>query len=261
MDFFVVRSTRTQPEATDRHRQSPPRVHSNTPKKTFCRRGLGARERRARGDGQDERNETKTQTKSGAQTRPRAYRQRAARGLPAQVDQALRARRASARLLMVRPLPAGAGPRSERAAHGGRRTGRTKRRQTPNEERRVNAAADSPRARGALTPRAGRTHVSHALPAGAGPRSERAARAGRRTERTKRRQPPNEEQRLNATADPPRARGSPNLLAGRPHASRSAWVRAPAHGASPSRRRGASERGSSARGGTDGTNETTPNPQ
>ena len=30
--IFVVRSTRTQPEATDRHRQSPLRVHSNTPK-------------------------------------------------------------------------------------------------------------------------------------------------------------------------------------------------------------------------------------
>ena len=202
MDFFVVRSTRTQPEATDRHRQSPPRVHSNTPKKTFCRRGLGARERRARGDGQDERNETKTQTKSGAQTRPRAYRQRAARGLPAQVDQALRARRASARLLMVRPLPAGAGPRSERAAHGGRRTGRTKRRQTPNEERCANAAATSPRGLGARTPRSGR-----------------------------------------------------------PRASRSACVRASARGVRSTRRRGASERKSGARGATDGTNETTPNPQ
>ena len=31
-DFFFVESTRTQPEATDRHRQSPLRVHSNSPK-------------------------------------------------------------------------------------------------------------------------------------------------------------------------------------------------------------------------------------
>ena len=33
MDFFSVESARTQPEATDRHRQSPLRVHSNSPKK------------------------------------------------------------------------------------------------------------------------------------------------------------------------------------------------------------------------------------
>ena len=44
-------------------------------------------------------------------------------------------------------------------------------------------------------------------------------------------------------------------------ASRSACVRLPARGAPPTRRRGASERGSGARGATDGTNETTPNPQ
>ena len=30
--FFLVESTRTQPEATDRHRQSPLLAHSNTPK-------------------------------------------------------------------------------------------------------------------------------------------------------------------------------------------------------------------------------------
>ena len=33
-------------------------------------RGLGARERRARGDGRDERNDAKPPTKSGARTRP-----------------------------------------------------------------------------------------------------------------------------------------------------------------------------------------------
>ena len=32
MDFFLVQSTRTQPEATDRHRQTPLRAHPNTPK-------------------------------------------------------------------------------------------------------------------------------------------------------------------------------------------------------------------------------------
>ena len=31
VDFFLVESTRTQPEATERHRQSPLRAHSNTP--------------------------------------------------------------------------------------------------------------------------------------------------------------------------------------------------------------------------------------
>ena len=64
-------------------------------------------------------------------------------GGPAPADRARRARRASARPLVVRALPAGAGPRSERAARAGRRTGRTKRRQTPNEERRANAASNS----------------------------------------------------------------------------------------------------------------------
>ena len=40
VDLFLVESTRTQPEATDRHRQSPLRAHSNTPKKwPFRRRG------------------------------------------------------------------------------------------------------------------------------------------------------------------------------------------------------------------------------
>jgi hypothetical protein len=63
-----------------------------------------------------------------------------------------RALRAPARPLVVCALPAGAGPRSERAACAGRRTGRPKRRQTPNEARRANAAATSPRARGARTP-------------------------------------------------------------------------------------------------------------
>ena len=33
VDFDLVESTRTQPEATDRHRQSPLLAHSNTPKK------------------------------------------------------------------------------------------------------------------------------------------------------------------------------------------------------------------------------------
>ena len=182
-------------------------------------RGLGARERRARGDGRDERNDAKPPTKSGARTRPRTHRERAARGLPAPADRARRARRASARPLVVRALPAGAGPWSERAARAGRRTGRTKRRQPPNEERRSNAAADSPRARGVPTfapvVRARRARrasarplVVRALPAGAGPRSERAARAGRRMGRTKRRQTPNEERRANAAADSPRARGA-----------------------------------------------------
>ena len=32
LDFFLVESTRTQPEATDRHRQTPLRAHLNTPK-------------------------------------------------------------------------------------------------------------------------------------------------------------------------------------------------------------------------------------
>jgi hypothetical protein len=100
-----------------------------------------------------------------------------------------------------------------------------------------------------------------ALPAGTGPRSERAARAGRRTGRTKRRQTPNKERRANSAANSPRVRGVPNLRAGRPHASRSACVRAPARGARPTRRRGASERGSCGRRATDGTNETMPNPQ
>ena len=72
-----------------------------------------------------------------------------------------------------------------------------------------------------------------ALPAGAGPLSERAARAGRRTGRTKRRQTPNEERPSNAAASSPRARGAPNFRAGRPRASRSACVRAPARGARP----------------------------
>ena len=31
MNFFLVQSTRTQPEATDRHRQTPLRAHPNTP--------------------------------------------------------------------------------------------------------------------------------------------------------------------------------------------------------------------------------------
>ena len=64
-------------------------------------------------------------------------------GGPAPADRARRARRASARPLVVRTLPADAGPRNEKAARAGRRTGRTKRRQTPNEERRANAASNS----------------------------------------------------------------------------------------------------------------------
>jgi len=122
-------------------------------------RGLGARERRARGDGRGDRNDAKPPTKSGARSRPRAHRELSARGRPAPVDRARRAWRASARPLVVRAPTAGAGPHSERAARAGRRTGRTKRRQIPNEERRLNAAADSPRAHGAPNVFAGRPHA------------------------------------------------------------------------------------------------------
>ena len=58
----------------------------------------------------------------------------------------------------------------------------------------------------------------------------------------------------NAAADSPRTRGARTPCAGRPRASRSACVRAPARGARPTRRRGASERESGARAATDGTN-------
>ena len=119
-----------------------------------------ARERRAGGDGLFERNDSKPPTKSGALTRPRNHRGRVARGLPASAYRARRARCTSARPLVVRALPAGVGPRSERAACAGRRTGQTKRRPTPNKERRVNAAAESARARGAWPPRANRTHAA-----------------------------------------------------------------------------------------------------
>ena len=53
-------------------------------------RGLGARERRARGDGRDERNDAKPPTKSGALTRPRTHRERVARGLPAPAERTRR---------------------------------------------------------------------------------------------------------------------------------------------------------------------------
>jgi hypothetical protein len=56
---------------------------------------------------------------------PRGQKTKKKIGLPAPVDRARRARRASARPLVVRVLPAGAGPRSERAARARRRTGRT----------------------------------------------------------------------------------------------------------------------------------------
>ena len=129
----------------------------------------------------------------------------------------------------------------------------------------MNAAADSPRARGSRVPStpASRPNTSRsacplvvrALPAGAGPLSERAARPGRRTGRTKRRQTPNEERRMNAAADSAMARGArtPSAPAGQPHASRSACACAPARGARPTRRRGDSERESGSRGATDGT--------
>jgi hypothetical protein len=122
-------------------------------------RGLKARERRARGDGRDDRNDANPPTKSGVRTRPQPHREVSARGLPAPADSARHARRASAHPLVVCALPAGAGPRSERAARGGRRTGRTTRRQPPNEERRANTSADSPRVRGVSNFRAGRPRV------------------------------------------------------------------------------------------------------
>jgi hypothetical protein len=75
--------------------------------------------------------------------------------------------------------------------------------------------------------------VVRALPAGSGPLCERAARAGRRMGRTKRRQPPNEERPSNAAASSPRACGGSNFRAGGPRTSRSACVRAPACGARP----------------------------
>ena len=82
--------------------------------------GTGARVQRAR---IDERGVTQ---RSAARKRgPRTHRERAARGLPTPVDRARRARCASARPLVVRALPAGAGARSKRAARAGRRTGRT----------------------------------------------------------------------------------------------------------------------------------------
>ena len=124
--------------------------------------------------------------------------------------------------------------------------------------RRLPAPAD--RACGARSASA-RSLVVHAPPAGAGPRSEKAACAGRQMGRTNRRQPPNKKQRSNAAANSPRARGAPNLRACRPRASRSARVCAPVRGARIIRWGGGSERESGAWGATDGTNETTPNPQ
>ena len=71
-------------------------------------RGLGAREWRARSDVWDKRNDANPPTKSGAGTRPRTHRERVSCGLPAPADRARRARRASARPLVVRALPVGA---------------------------------------------------------------------------------------------------------------------------------------------------------
>ena len=90
------------------------------------------------------------------------------RGFPARrpADRTRRARRDSARPLVVRALPAGAGPRSERAARARRRTGRTP--------------------------------VVSAPPAGAGgARVEWHARSDRHEEKRKRRRPT---QRANAPA-------------------------------------------------------------
>ena len=87
--------------------------------------GAGTRsERAARAGRRTARtNDVKPPTKSGARTRPRTHRECAARGLPAPAERVRRARRASARPLVVRALPASVGPRSGRVARAGRGDG------------------------------------------------------------------------------------------------------------------------------------------
>ena len=115
--------------------------------------------------------------------RPEAHRERAARGLPAPADRACRARGTSVCHLVVSALLVGAGRRSEIEARGGRRAEEQNRRQTPNEEQCANAAADSPRTRGARTFHAGRPRASRSACVRAPSRGERPTRRREATER------------------------------------------------------------------------------
>ena len=77
-------------------------------------RGLGARERRARGDGRDERNDAKPPTKSGSLTRPRTHQERVARGLPAPAERTRRTPYPPARDLGAKERRARGDGRNER---------------------------------------------------------------------------------------------------------------------------------------------------
>ena len=226
-----------------------------------------------------ERNDAKPPTESGARTRPRTHRERAARGLPTPVDRARRARCASARPLVVRALPAGAGARSKRAARAGRRTGRTlvvsappdgaggarerharsDRHEEKRKSRRRTQRANAPaRLRRREPPvvyaRAARVARASSVAPCAAPSLRSKRRPQKRCE-TRTTTGDREQEKITTVAR------TPLLDCGGESHQRCTRAPRARPTARPTRRCWASERESGARGATDGTNETTPNPQ
>ena len=211
--------------------------------------------------------------------RPRTHWEHVAHGLPAPADRARRARCASARPLVVRALPAGAGARSKRAARAGRRTGRTlvvsappdgaggarerharsdrheEKRKSRRRTKRANAPARLRRREPPVVyARAARVARASSVAPCAAPSLRSKRRPQNRCE-TRTTTGDREQEKITTVAR------TPLLDCGGESHQRCTRAPRARPTARPTRRCWASERESGARGATDGTNETTPNPQ